>query len=300
MAKVSANGIEIAYDEFGAKDAPAVLMIMGLGAQLVRWPMSLVDALVARGYRVIRFDNRDCGLSTKFDAAGTPSLALMAVSRVLRRPVRAPYSLSDMAADAAGLLDALGIERAHIMGASMGGMIAQLFAANWPERTLSLTSIMSSTGNPALPGASLQAMAILLRRPRGSDPAAIVAHGVKASKVVGARFQENEALMAERYREEVTRNHEPAGFIRQMAAILADGDRRERLKTITAPTVVVHGVDDPLVPIAGGRDTAASIRGARLVEVPGMGHTLPPQVIPAVVAAFESVARPADRFARAA
>lgn len=299
MARVAANGIEIEYDEFGAPDAPAVLMIMGLGAQLVRWPMNLVEALVARGYRVIRYDNRDVGLSTKFDAMGTPSFALMAVSHILRRPVRAPYSLTDMAADAVGLLDALGIDRAHIVGASMGGMIAQLFAAHWPERTLSLTSIMSTTGNPALPGASLQAMGILLRRPRSADVEAIVAHGVRASKVVAARLQEDEAFMMERYREEVTRNHHPAGFVRQMAAILADGDRRARLKAITAPAVVVHGTEDPLVPVDGGRDTAAHVPGARLVEIPGMGHTLPPDVIPVVVAAFESVANP-QRMSRAA
>lgn len=298
MAKIAANGIEIEYDEFGAKDAPAVLMIMGLGAQLVRWPMALVDALVERGYRVIRYDNRDVGLSTKCDSAGTPNFALMAVSHILRRPIRAPYTLTDMAADAAGLLDALGIERAHIVGASMGGMIAQLFAAHWPERTLSLTSIMSTTGNPALRGASLQAMGILLRRPRGNDLEAIVAHGVKAAKVVGGSYPEDDLLMAERYRDEIVRNHHPSGFVRQMAAILADGDRRTRLHAITAPAVVVHGADDPLVPAEGGRDTAAAIPGARLVEIPGMGHTLPPEVIPTVIAAFESVARP--KLARAA
>ena len=298
MAKIAANGIEIEYDEFGAKDAPAVLMIMGLGAQLVRWPMALVDALVERGYRVIRYDNRDVGLSTKCDSAGTPNFALMAVSHILRRPIRAPYTLTDMAADAAGLLDALGIERAHVVGASMGGMIAQLFAAHWPERTLSLTSIMSTTGNPALRGASLQAMGILLRRPRGNDLEAIVAHGVKAAKVVGGSFPEDDLLMAERYRDEIVRNHHPSGFVRQMAAILADGDRRTRLRAIAAPTVVVHGAVDPRVPAEGGRDTAAAIPGARLVEIPGMGHTLPPEVIPTVIAAFESVARP--KLARAA
>jgi len=299
MAQVAVNGITIEYDEFGAKDAPAVLMIMGLGAQLLRWPMALVEALVARGYRVIRFDNRDVGLSSKFDRAGVPNMALLAVSHLLRRPIRAPYSLTDMAADATGLLDALGIARAHIVGASMGGMIAQLVAAHAPERVLSLTSIMSTTGNPALPGASLQAMGILLRRPRGNDVETIVAHGVKASKVVAGRFPENETLMAERYDEEVRRNYHPSGIVRQMAAILADGDRRARLKAITAPTVVIHGSDDPLVPIAGGRDTAASIPGARLVEIPGMGHTLPPEVLPKVIHAFESVANPV-RLARAA
>ncbi|MFT3976774.1 MAG: alpha/beta hydrolase [Sphingomonas bacterium] len=299
MAKVTANGIEIEYESSGAPDAPAVLLIMGLGAQLLRWPAELVESLVERGYRVIRFDNRDVGLSTKFDAAGTPSMAMMAASRVFRRPLRAPYSLADMAGDAAGLLDALEIGKAHIVGASMGGMIAQLFAARWPKRTLSLTSIMSSTGNPALPGASLQTMGLLLRRPRARDLETVVAHGVKVSKVLAGSLPEDEARLAARYREEVLRNHHPAGFVRQMAAIIADGDRRARLKTIAAPTVVVHGSDDPLVPVAAGRDTAASIRGARLVEIPGMGHTMPPEVVPALVAAFESVARPAG-WARAA
>lgn len=293
MARVAANGIHIEYDEFGEPGNPAVLLIMGLGAQLVRWPMPFVDSLVDLGYRVIRFDNRDVGLSTKFDRAGTPNIVMMAAWRLFRRPIHAPYSLTDMARDAAGLLDALGIDKAHIVGASMGGMIAQLFAAHWPERTLSLTSIMSSTGNPALRGASLQATGLLLRRPRAVDLDAIVAHGVMAAKLVSARYPMDDAQLARRIREETERNHHPAGFVRQMAAILADGDRRDRLKAITAPTVVVHGAEDPLVPVDGGRDTAANIRGARLVEIPGMGHTLPPEVIPTVVDAFESVARAA-------
>lgn len=297
MAQAAANGITIEYESFGDESAPAVLLIMGLGAQLVRWPMPMVEALVDRGYRVIRYDNRDVGLSTKFDHAGTPNLLLMAATRMLGRTPHAPYSLSDMAADAVGLLDALEIDAAHIVGASMGGMIAQLVAAGWPGRTLSLTSIMSSTGNPKLPGASPRATGVLLRRPKGDDIEAIVAHGVMAAKVVSGSHPMDEAILAQRIREETMRDHSPAGFSRQMAAILADGDRRERLKTITAPTVVIHGVEDPLVPVAGGRDTASSISGARLVEVPGMGHTLPNALIPIVVDAIDSVARTPERLA---
>ena len=297
MTRITANGIEIEYESFGHEAAPAMLLVMGLGAQLVRWPMPMVEALVARGYRVIRYDNRDVGLSTKFDALGTPNLLLMAAARMIGRPVRAPYSLTDMAADAVGLLDALGIASAHVVGASMGGMIAQLVAADWPERTLSLTSIMSSTGNPKLPGASPRATGILLRRPRGDDLEAIVAHGVMAAKVVSGGYPMDESILSRRIRAETMRNHYPSGFTRQMAAILADGDRRERLRRITAPTVVIHGSVDPLVPIAGGRDTAASIPGARLVEVPGMGHTLPNALIPVVVDAIDQVARAPERLA---
>ncbi len=297
MTQAAANGIIIEYESFGDERAPAVLLIMGLGAQLVRWPLPMVEALVTRGYRVIRYDNRDVGLSTKFDHAGTPNLLLMAATRMLGRTPRAPYSLSDMAADAIGLLDALESDAAHIVGASMGGMIAQLVAAGWPDRTLSLTSIMSSTGNPKLPGATPRATGVLLRRPKGDDLEAIVAHGVMAAKVVSGSHPMDEIILAQRIREETERNHHPSGFSRQMAAILADGDRRERLKAITAPTVVVHGIEDPLVPIAGGRDTAASIPGAHLVEVPGMGHTLPNALIPIVVDAIDSVARAPERLA---
>jgi pimeloyl-ACP methyl ester carboxylesterase len=293
MARVAANGIEIEYEDFGATDAPPVLLIMGLGAQLVRWPMPLVEQLVARGYRVIRYDNRDVGLSTKLDDAGTPNIVVMAAAKFFGRKPVAPYTLTDMAADGIGLLDALGIRAAHIMGASMGGMIAQLIAAGWPAHTLSLTSIMSSTGNPSLPFARPRATGVLMRRPRGDDIDSIVAHGVLAAKVIGSpAYPIADADLAERVRAETERGHYPPGFTRQMAAIIADGDRRDRLRTITAPTVVIHGSDDPLVNVAGGRDTAVSIPGAHYVEVPGMGHTLPGALIPVVLDAFETVSKP--------
>ena len=303
MAQVQANGITIEYEDHGDADAPVVLLIMGLGAQLVRWPIELVDDLVARGYRVIRFDNRDVGLSTKFDHAGTPNIVWTAMIQQFGRTPPVPYTLQDMAADAVGLLDALNIEAAHIVGASMGGMIAQLVAGSWPERTLSLTSIMSTTGRSDCSRPTMRATAVLLRHPRSDDLEAIVAHGTLAANVVGGRFPMEDAFLAERIRSETLRNRHPAGFMRQMAAIIADGDRSTRLARITAPTLVIHGSDDPLVPVSGGRETARAIPGARLLEIDGMGHTLPPQVLPQIVDAIDQHASGAslnDDIARAA
>ncbi|WP_375270783.1 alpha/beta fold hydrolase [Sphingomonas sp.] len=288
MAQVQANGITIEYEDHGDVDAPVVLLIMGLGAQLVRWPIELVDDLVARGYRVVRFDNRDVGLSTKFDGAGTPNIVWTAMIQQFGRTPPVPYTLQDMAADAVGLLDALDIEAAHIVGASMGGMIAQLVAASWPDRTLSLTSIMSTTGRSDCSRPTMRATAVLLRHPRSDDLEAIVAHGTLAANVVGGRFPMEDAFLAERIRSETLRNRHPAGFVRQMAAIIADGDRSTRLARITAPTLVIHGSDDPLVPVSGGRETARAIPGARLLEIDGMGHTLPPQVLPQIVDAINT------------
>ncbi|KQS03505.1 alpha/beta hydrolase [Sphingomonas sp. Leaf357] len=288
--KARANGIELEYESFGDDAAPAVLLIMGLGAQLTRWPMPFVEALVARGYRVIRYDNRDIGLSQKLDSAGVPSIAGLLVARLFRYRPRVPYLLDDMAADAAGLLDALGIERAHIIGASMGGMIAQMFAAAYPERTRTLMSIMSSTGNPALPAADREAMAVLTKRPKTKDLDAIIAFGVRAEKTIGSPgYPVDDAVVRANVTRDVTRSMSPAGFARQMAAIVASGDRRKALATITAPTLVLHGTDDPLVPIAAGRDTAKTIPGATMVEVPGMGHNMPDALIPVVVEAFEGL-----------
>lgn len=273
---------------------------MGLGAQLVRWPMAMVDGLVARGYRVIRFDNRDVGLSTKFDDAGTPNLVWTAMQARFGRTPAVPYTLDDMAADAAGLLDTLDIQSAHIVGASMGGMIAQLFAATWPERTRSLTSIMSTTGHPAYSRPTMRATSVLLRHPRGDDLEAIVAHGMVAARAVSGQFPMEDAFLAERIRSETLRNRHPAGFLRQIAAIVAGGDRTARLARISAPTVVIHGSEDPLVPVRGGRETARAIPGARLLEIEGMGHTLPPQVLPRIVEAIDMVARSADAPVRRA
>ncbi|MEO5495095.1 MAG: alpha/beta hydrolase [Sphingomonas sp.] len=291
--KAQANGIEIEYEDYGAKDAPPVLLIMGLGAQLTLWPMPMVEELVARGYRAIRYDNRDVGLSTKFHDAEAPAMTAIVAALMTGAKPDVPYLLADMSADAVGLLDALGIEKAHIMGASMGGMIAQMVAATYPDRVLSLTSIMSTTGNPMLPPASPEAMAVLTTRPTGTDEDAIVAHGVRAEKVIGSPgYPADEAELTERVRAGFRRMHYPPGFARQMAAIVGSGDRRGALSTITAPTMVIHGADDPLVPLAGGRDTAATIPGAKIVEIPGMGHNLPEPLIGPVLDAFEQVARP--------
>ena len=294
MAQVQANGITIEYEDYGSADASAVILVMGLGAQLVRWPIELVDDLVARGLRVIRFDNRDVGLSTKFDRAGTPNIVWTAMIQQFGRTPPVPYTLQDMAADTVGLMDALGIDSAHIVGASMGGMIAQLVAASWPGRTRSLTSIMSTTGRSDCSRPTMRATAVLLRHPRSDDMEAIVAHGTLAANVVGGRFPMEDAFLAERIRSETLRNRHPAGFVRQMAAIIADGDRSSRLARIAAPTLVIHGSDDPLVPLAGGRETARAIPGAQLLEIDGMGHTLPPQVLPQVAQAIADHVRAAD------
>lgn len=290
--KARANGIELEYETYGDLMNPTILLIMGLGAQLTLWPIAFVEALVARGYHVIRYDNRDVGLSTKLDHAGRPRLGRIIFQRMLRMQPRVPYTLTDMAADAAGLLDALKIGKAHIVGGSMGGMIAQLFAATYPQRTLSLTSIFSSTGNPALPRAKKEAMDVLINRPKTDDIDALVAHGIRAAQVTGSpAYPVDPQLLATRVRESVTRSSYPDGFARQLAAIVADGDRRTRLKAITAPTVVIHGIADPLVPIEAGRDTAANIPGAKLIEIPGMGHNLPVELVPQLVEAIESVAK---------
>lgn len=291
MASVRANGIEIEYESHGRECDPAVLLIMGLGAQLTVWPMPFVEALVARGFRVIRFDNRDVGLSTKIERAGVPNLYALVAQRFLRFHPRVPYEIADMAADAIGLLDAIGIRQAHMVGASMGGMIAQHLAARHPERTLSLTSMMSTTGNPALPMASFDAMRALIRRPRSTDPEALIAHGMALTRTIaGPGYPMDEEVLRARVRENIERASYAPGFTRQLAAIIADGDRRAMLRTIAVPTVVIHGTTDPLIPLACGRDTAANIPGAQLVELERMGHSLPLELVPRIVAAIAGVA----------
>ena len=289
-----ANGIELCYETFGDAAAEPMILIMGLGAQMVLWDDDFCRQLAARGFRVIRFDNRDIGQSSKL-SGGKPLGALeMLKLRLLRIPVKAPYRLGDMAEDTVGLMDALGIPSAHLVGASMGGMIAQEIAISFPQRVRSLTSIMSTTGNPKIPGPTREAMAVLMAPPPKSKEEYIDRFG-KSWKVLRAgSFPEDEArdlALAERT---FARGLNPAGVGRQLRAILASGSRKERLRTVKAPTLVIHGTVDPLVHPAGGKDTAASIPGAKLLMIERMGHALPISMWPQIIDAIDKHAHGAS------
>ena len=290
VPQVQANGISIEYESLGPQDAPVILLIMGLGAQLTRWPQQFCEKLAGRGYRVVRFDNRDIGLSTRFDAAPVPDLGQIIAARMAGRPADVPYMLNDMGADTVGLMDALDIRQAHIVGASMGGMIAQVVAADYPERVLSLTSIMSTTSNPMLPPPTPAATTVLMTRaPNPSDREAFVAHGLNTFRTIGSpAYPFDEAVARERLLADAARSYNPAGVGRQLAAVTASGDRRNQVRRIRAPTVVLHGADDPLVPVARGRDTAECIAGAELRIIPGMGHDFPPALYDTIIDAIES------------
>ena len=280
MPKVTANGIDIHYEEHGNPAHPALLLIMGFGAQLTLWPDELVEALAARGYRVIRYDNRDIGLSHKFDGVKAPGLVKMTLLSKIGMTPRVPYGLADMAADGIGVLDALGIDKAHIVGASMGGMIAQHVAAKYPERCLSFTQIFSTTGNPKLPPARKEALQALVTRPSSDAEEALVEHGIMLARTIGSPgFPAPEERLRERTLTSVRRSFYPEGPTRHLSAIVADGDRRPMLREITVPTLVLHGEDDPLVPCEGGRDTAACIPDAKLETIPGWGHDLPLELV---------------------
>ena len=279
--QIVANGIGIEVDDQGPAGADPLLLIMGLGMQLIGWPDELVQMLVARGFRVIRLDNRDAGLSQGFDHLGVPNLALAALQHTLHIGVRAPYRVADMAADALGVLDVLGVQRAHVCGASMGGMIAQHLAAGHPGRVKSLTLMMTTSGSRRLPQAHWKVQKAMISRPDGRDPDAVVAHLQRLLALIGspAYPAEPERLRA-RLLASVQRAWRPAGTARQLAAIVSDGDRSELLARIQSPTLVIHGQADPLVPVAAGHDLQARIAGARADVVPGMGHDLPLQLLP--------------------
>jgi len=278
--QVAANGISIKIDDQGLPQGEPLLLIMGLGMQLIGWPEELVQMLVTRGFRVIRMDNRDAGLSQDFDHLGMPNLPWAAVKHTLRLPIRAPYTISDMADDALGVLDALGVRRAHVCGASMGGMIAQHLAAKHPERIKSLTLIMSTSGARSLPQAAWSVQKVLLSRPSGADPAAVLAHLERVMRVIGSpAFPADPERLRQRLQASVTRGWRPAGTARQLAAVAADGDRSALLPRITAPTRIVHGEADPLVPVAAGRDLLGRIRDAQGDFIAGMGHDLPQQLL---------------------
>ena len=281
MPHVKANGLDIYYESHGPEAAEPILLIMGLGAQMSRWSPELIGKLTAAGHRVIAYDNRDVGLTEKLDAAGAPDVAAVVAALAEGKKPPVAYTLDDMAADSAGLLEALGVDRAHIVGASMGGMIAQLVAADYPERTLSLTSIMSSTGNPDLPRATPEAMA-RLNTPApnpNTDLEGFLASAVTGAKVMAGSYPVDAAAIRAQSLNDFKRCYYPVGFQRQYAGVLASPDRRPKLRTITAPTVVIHGDADPLVPLAGGRDTAANIPGADLRIVAGVGHEMPAAVL---------------------
>jgi proline iminopeptidase len=261
---------------------------MGLGMQLVAWPDTFCQGLIDRGFRVLRFDNRDSGLSTKIRVRRQPNLVVALAAAWLRLPVRSPYTLDAMAADAVGLLDALDIPRAHIVGLSMGGMIAQIVAARYPERVLTLTSIMSSSGSRKVSQPRPDAKRALLSKPSDpADPECVIDHLVRFFGVIGSPgFPTDRAALREQVARSVRRGHHPAGLTRQLVAIIASGDRRKLLPKITAPTLVIHGAQDPLVPVEAGRDTARHIAGAKLMVIEGMGHDLAPGLLPILVEAI--------------
>ncbi len=282
------NGIEIAYETHGDPDAEPLLLVMGLGAQLIAWPIELCDALVDRGFFVIRYDNRDVGLSTKQqDAGGDFMTTFLAASQ--GEPVEVAYRLSDMAADGMALLDHLGIESAHVVGASMGGMIAQTMAIEHPERVRTLTSIMSMTGEREYGQPTPDAIAVLLRPAAATREEAIEAD-VTARRVIGSPEHFDEAVARERAAATYDRCYNPAGTARQLLAIAASGSRAEGLAQLRLPTLVIHGDVDPLVTPTGGQRTAELVPGAELLMIEGMGHDLPLPLLPQVVDAITALA----------
>ena len=286
MASITANSISIEYETFGNPADRPLLLIMGLGAQLTRWPEAFCQLLAARGQYVVRFDNRDVGLSQKLDAAGVPNMAQIFAQAMAGESVSAAYNLSDMASDAAGLLDALGITAAHVCGASMGGMIAQVMALEHGARVKSLTSIMSTTGNPTLPSATPAASAALMSA-AGTKLEEVLARAVTVARATGgSAFPVTDAEIRQRAQADFERSFYPVGVARHMAAIAATGNRKPRLQTLVMPTLVLHGKDDPLVPLTGGIDTHEAISGSILKVFEGMGHNLPEPLWPELVLAI--------------
>ncbi|GID27783.1 alpha/beta fold hydrolase [Paractinoplanes brasiliensis] len=284
MPVVRANGIDVHYETVGNPDDPAFLLIMGLGAQLIAWPADFCAELAARGFHVVLLDNRDVGLSTAFDELGPPDVAAIMGGD----PSTAPYLISDMAADAAGLLKALDLPRAHVAGVSMGGMIAQQLTIDHPDLVASLCSIMSTTGDRTVGRPTPEAMAVLMRPP-GTTRDEILAGSVATSRAIGSpAYPAPDERLHQQAVASYERSYRPQGTQRQYAAILASPDRTTALATVTTPTLIIHGEADPLINVSGGRATAAAIPGAELLVLPGMGHDLPqplwPQIIDAMTA----------------
>jgi pimeloyl-ACP methyl ester carboxylesterase len=285
-AIVKVNGVELAYDTFGESKNPPMLLIMGLGEQMIRWDVRFCQSLAAAGFWVIRFDNRDVGKSTKFESAGVPNVLALLLGGQSPETLSVPYTLVDMAQDAVGLLDALNIESAHVVGISMGGMIAQTVAIHFPKRVRTLTSIMSSTGNPDLPRPKPEAMMILQQTPP-DNRAEYIEYTVQRQRILsGPKYPIDEVYVRDFASRKFDRSFYPQGTTRQLAAILASGSRKEALKKVKIPTLVIHGDADPLVPVEGGKDTAASIPGARLQIIEGLGHDIPVEAAPQILEAI--------------
>lgn len=289
MAKAHANGIQIEYETFGDPSGRPLLLIIGLGGQMIHWDDDLCKDLAGRGHYVIRYDNRDAGLSTKFEEAGVPDLMEITGKLMKGETIKPPYTLEDMAGDAIGLLDALGIQKAHICGMSMGGMIAQTIAVRNPSRVLSLISVYSSTGNPEVPPPKPEVFGLLIAPPP-EEREAYIEHMLGLFKTIaGSGFPVDEQwtrnIMAKSY----DRCFYPQGVVRQLVAILTQENRVPALAKLATPTLVVHGTSDPLVPVEGGKDTANAIPGAQLMLIEGMGHDLPhggawPRIVEAIAA----------------
>jgi proline iminopeptidase len=285
---VQANGITIAYETSGNPAHPPVLLVMGLGMQLIAWPPAMVDGLVEQGYYVIRYDNRDIGWSSKMRQHKKPNLLWAYLKSLAGIKQNTAYTLHDMADDALALLDALGLERTHVVGVSMGGMIAQIFAARFPDRILSLTSIMSSSGRRGLPGPTATARNAMMRSGDPGDRKAMVERIVNVYRVIGSpSFPTPERTLRANIERAIDRGAYPDGVARQMVAIVASGDRTPLLRKIRCPAMVIHGAADPLLPMACGVDTAEAIPGARLHVIEGMGHDLPQQLIERLLALLD-------------
>ena len=289
--KIDANGISITYDTFGHSSHSPLLLVMGLGAQMTAWDEEFCARLAAQDLYVIRYDNRDVGLSSHFDDQDVPDMQQLVRDMMTGNTPNIAYALDDMAADGMGLLTALGIDQAHICGASLGGMIVQTIAINNPERVLSMTSIMSTTGNPDLPSASPEAIAAMTSE-RANNVEQAMDRAVAVAKVIGSPgFPQDEARTRAKAKETFERSFYPDGVARQMAAIVAHGDRRPGLSRLKLPTLVIHGTDDPLVPLTGGIDTHENIQGAKLMLIEGMGHDLPRQTWDQIVGGIASLTR---------
>ncbi len=281
MPIVRANDIDIYYEETGPASAPVILLVMGLGTQMIAWPEALIHGLVDKGFRVIHYDNRDVGLSQRMDGASAGSLVWAMLASRFGLPVRTAYTVSDMAKDGAALLDALGIDKAHVVGASMGGMIVQLMAAQYADKVLSMTSIMSSSGKPGLPGPRADIRKRMMT-PRPANPTKEEAVKLGAEALEAISFADptrTPTAFVDMAARAFDRGYYPIGMKRQLLAIVADGSRVERLKTIKVPTLVVHGGADPLVPKEGSEDIARHIPGARLEIIEQMAHDLPPSQV---------------------